>query len=172
MSEVGFPSIEKIPGVSATTLNFVRMVRLFLRDFSELNRLIRGEETNDRMILWATMDAVSAFNGTPQLTNFTLDELLERNLHHVMLRLTTISIIESVGLLQTRNHINYSTGGINVGVNDKTPMLLNWLQYFKSTVEQKVQQVKVAINVESILGYGASGVHSEYWRVNSSYLSY
>jgi hypothetical protein len=172
MSEVGLTSLDSIPGVTVTTRKFVQMVRLYLRDFSELNRLIKGEETNDRMILWAVKDAVSDFNGTPQFTNFTLDSLLDMNLQHLMLRLTVISIIESVGLLQTRNHINYSTGGINVGVNDKTGMLMNWLQYFKSTTEQKKQQVKVAINVESILGAGERGVHSEYWAVNSTYLSY
>ena len=172
MSDAGLSSIDKIPGVSTTTRKFVQMVRLYLRDFSELNRLIKGEETSDRMILWAVKDAVSLFNGTPNLTNFTLEELLQRNQQHLMLRLTVISVIESVGLLQTRNHINYSTGGINVGVNDKTPMLMNWLQYFKSTTQQQMQSTKVALNVESILGAGEVGAHSEYWSTNSSYLSY
>jgi hypothetical protein len=89
-----------------------------------------------------------------------------------MMRMTVEAIIESVGMLQTRNHINYSTGGINVGVNDKTPLLMNWLQYFKGYTEQRKQQVKVALNVESILGSGQVGIHSEYWAVNATYLSY
>jgi hypothetical protein len=32
--------------------------------------------------------------------------------------------------------------------------------------------VKVALNVESILGSGQVGIHSEYWAVNATYLSY
>ncbi len=149
------------------------MTRLYLRDFSELNRLIKGEETSDRMILWAIQDALSDFNGTPPLIGtYSLDDMLARNQHNLMLRLTVIAIIESVGLLQTRNHINYSTGGINVGLNDKTPLLMNWLQYFKSTIEQKKTQLKVALNIEGILGSGHQGVHSEYWAINSTYLSY
>ena len=165
-------TLQGIPGVSDTTKNFVQMVRLYLRDFAELNRLIAGEESSDRMIAWATLDAVSAFNGTPYFTSLTLDDLLASNQHHLMLRMTVIALIESVGLLQTRNHINYSTGGINVGVNDKTPLLMNWLQYFKSYTSQLMQQVKVAMNVSSILGPGNTGLHSEYWAINSTYLSY
>ncbi len=165
-------SLQGIPGVTQTTQNFVQMVRLYLRDYSELNRLIAGEETSDRMIAWAVLDAVSDFNGTPHFTGLSLDDLLSRNLQHLLLRMTTISIIESVGLLQTRNHINYSTGGMNVGINDKTPLLMNWLQYFKGYTEQLKQRVKVAMNIESILGPGEVGVHSEYWAINATYLSY
>ncbi len=86
--------------------------------------------------------------------------------------MTGISLIEQVGLLQTRNHINYSTGGMNVGVNDKTPLLMNWLQYFKSFTDQRKQHVKVALNIEGILGPSNSGVFSEYWAVNATYAQY
>lgn len=164
--------LEGIPGVSDTTKNFVQMVRLFMRDYAELNRLIAGEETSDRQIAWSVLDAVSDFNGTPHLTNYTLEQLLERQLHSLMLRLTVCAVLESVGLLQTRNHFNYSTGGINVGVNDKTPLIHQWLQYFRGMTELRVQRVKVALNIEAILGPNNVGIHSEYWAVNSCYLSY
>jgi hypothetical protein len=115
---------------------------------------------------------MSDFNGTPPLGSISLEDLLQRQQHHLLLRMTVESLIESVGLLQTRNHINYSNGGINVGVNDKTPLLMNWLQYFKSTTEQQKQRVKVAMNIEQILGPNNPGVHSELWAVNATYLSY
>jgi hypothetical protein len=124
------------------------------------------------MIAWAVLDAMSDFNGTPPLGSISLEDLLQRQQHHLLLRMTVESLIESVGLLQTRNHINYSNGGINVGVNDKTPLLMNWLQYFKSTTEQQKQRVKVAMNIEQILGPNNPGVHSELWAVNATYLSY
>ena len=151
---------------------FVQMVRLYLRDFEELNRLVAGEESTDRMIAWAVLDAISNFNGTPHFTNISIEELLNLNQQHLLLRMTVEALIESVGLLQTRNHINYSDGGINVGVNDKTPLLMNWLQYFRSYTEQLKQRVKVAININAVLGPSNVGVHSELWAVNSSYLSY
>lgn len=165
-------SLQGIPGMTQTTRDFVQLVRLFTRDFPELNRLVAGEESSDRQIAWAVLDAMADFNGTPHLTSLSLEDLLQRNQHALLLRMTTIALIESVGLLQTRNHINYSNGGINVGVNDKTPMLMNWLQYFKATTEQMKQRVKVALNIEGILGPSNSGVHSELWAVNATYAAY
>lgn len=162
-------SLQGIPGMSQTTQDFVQMVRLFTRDFPELNRLVAGEESSDRQIAWAVLDALADFNGTPHFTSMRLEDLLERGQHALLLRMTTIALIESVALLQTRNHINYSNGGINVGVNDKTPMLMNWLQYFKASTDQMKQRVKVALNIEGILGPSNSGVHSELWAVNSMY---
>lgn len=168
MAEVLQRLIPASPAMKA----FVPVVRAYLRDFPELNRLLAGMETGDRFIRWAVLDAMSWFNGTPHITNFTLDDLLQRNQHSLLLRMTTVTILESVGLLQTRNHINYSNGGINVGVNDKTPLIMQWLQYFRSFIEQRMQQVKVALNIEGILGPENVGVHSELWAVNATYLSY
>ncbi len=166
-------ALEGIPGVTQTTRDFVQMVRLFTRDFPELNRLIAGEESSDRQIAWAVLDALADFNGTPpMLGETTLDGLLGMRQHNLILRMTTISLIESVGLLQTRNHINYSNGGITVGVNDKTPLLMQWLQYFKSTTDQMKQRVKVAMNIQGILGPSNSGVFSEYWAVNATYAAF
>lgn len=165
-------SIQGLPGVTPQFVAFVQSVRGYMRDFTELNRLVAGEESTDRQIAWAVLDAMSDFNGTPPLGSARLEDLLQRNLHSLLLRMTVISLIEQVGLLQTRNHINYSTGGMNVGVNDKTPLLMNWLQYFKSFTEQRKQHVKVALNIEGILGPSNSGVFSEYWAVNATYAMY
>lgn len=165
-------SLQGIEGVSDTTKAFVASVRAFLRDHPELNRLIAGQESNDRLILWAVLDALDNFNGTPHFTNLSLEDLIQLNQRSLMVRMTVISLLESVGLLQTRNHINYSDGGLNVGVNDKTPLIMNWLQYFKSFTEQKMQRVKVSLNIASILGPGNPGIHSELWSVNSAYLAF
>ncbi len=164
--------LQGVPSSSDTLKSFVQTVRLYLRDFAELNRLIAGEESSDRMIMWAVMDAMSNFNGTPHFTNLSFEDLLQKQQQHLLLRMTVEALIESVGLLQTRNHINYSDGGINAGVNDKTPLLMNWLQYYRSYTEQLKQRVKAALNIEGILGSNSPGVHSELWSVNSSYLAY
>ena len=151
-------SLTAIPGVPPTTVYFVQLVRTYLRDFTELNRIVAGAESSDRQILWAIFDALSDFNGTPPFLGANaIEDLLANSQHALLLRMTVCSLIESVGLLQTRNHINYSNGGISVGVNDKTPMLMNWLQYFKSTTEQMKQRVKVAMNINGILGAGNGG---------------
>jgi len=165
-------SLQGIPTQSQDFKDFVQMVRAYMRDIPELNRIVTGEESSDRQIAWAILDALSDFNGTPHFTQYSLEELLMYNQHALLRRMTTISLIESIGLLQTRNHINYSDGGLNVGVNDKTPLLMNWLQYFKASTDQMKQRVKVALNIQGILGPSNTGVFSEYWAVNQTYASY
>ena len=166
-------SLQGIPGMTDSFRDFVQMVRFFMRDFPELNRLVAGEEPSDRQIAWAVLDALADFNGTPPfIGNSSLEGLLSMQQHNLLLRMTVCSVIESVGLLQTRNHINYSNGGITVGVNDKTPMLMNWLQYFKATTDQMKLRVKVAMNIGAILGPSNAGVHSEYWATNSTYAAF
>lgn len=165
-------ALQGLPGMTQTMQDFVQMVRLFMRDFPELNRLVAGEESTDRQVAWAVLDALSDFNGTPPMTALSLEDLLQRNQQSLLLRMSVIALIESVALLQTRNHINYSNGGINVGVNDKTPMLMNWLQYYRSLTEQMKTRVKVALNIEGILGPANAGVHSELWAVNATYAAY
>lgn len=168
--------MEKLQGVqavSSTTQAFIQVIRLFMRDHPQLNRLVAGEESSDRMIGWAILDALADFNGTPPfIGNFGLDDLLAQNQQSLLTRMVTCSLIESIGLLQTRNHLNYSNGGVNVGVNDKTPQLLNWLQYFKGTTEQMKQRVKVSMNINQILGPGNAGVYSELAAVNASYIAF
>lgn len=164
-------TLEGVPGVSQTMMKFVQTVRLYIRDHPELNRLIAGEESSDRQILWAILDAIEDFNGTPHITHYTLEDLLARRQRSLLLRMTVVALVESVGLLQTRNHINYVTGGTQVGINDKTPMLMAWLQYFKATTEQMKQRVKVSINISDAMGTSVSGVPSEYWAVHSLYIT-
>lgn len=165
-------SLQGIPGMTQTYQDFVQHVRAYVRDFPELNRIVKGEESSDRQIAWAVLDALADFNGIPHFTTMALEDLLQRNQQALLVRMTVISLIESVGLLQTRNHINYTSGGTSVGVNDKTPLLMGWLQYFKSSTAQMKQRVKVALNIEGILGPSNMGVASELWAVNATYASY
>jgi hypothetical protein len=151
---------------------FVPVIRAYLRDLPELNRLIAGEETGERFMAWSVLDAMSRFNGTPHFTNYSFEDLLTFNQHYLLLRMCVETILESVGLLQTRNHINYSNGGINVGVNDKTPLIQSWLQMFSARTDQMITRTKVALNIQGILGAENVGVHSELWAVNMTYLSY
>lgn len=164
--------LEGIPGVSPAMRTFVALVREYHRDFPELNRLTAGQESTDRQILWAASLAITDFNGTPPRTGHSLERLMGENCQFLLLQMTTIYLIESVALLQTRNHINYNNGGLVTGTNDKTAMLMNWLQYFRSNTEQMKQRIKVAMNIESIMSASEYGVHSEYWMISQSYLAF
>lgn len=164
-------SIEALPGVTPVFAGFVSYVRTYMRDHAELNRLVRGQESSDRQIAFAIVDAVSDFNGTPPFTRIPLEALLQTyQLHSYLCRAAACVLVEGIGLLQTRNQANYSAGGTNLGVNDKTPLLLGWYKTFKNEVEQKKMRVKVAMNIESCLS--PAGVHSELFAINATYAAY
>jgi len=161
-----------IPGVSSAFASFIYTVRLFLRDHPQLNRLVKGEEHSDRMIAWAILDFLSDFAGTPPPLGYhTLEQLLEMHYQSFAVRGTSVALLQSVGILQTRNHLNFSDGGISVSVSDKAPMLMQWINQFQQKYEQEKMQKKVSMNISNLLGT-SSGVHSEYFFVNGWFGSY
>jgi hypothetical protein len=140
----------------------VQSVRFYLRDFEELNLLIRGEESSDRNIAWATLDFLSDFNGTPPFTSYSLEGMYARHWQHFAIRGTTISLMESLIHIYTRNYLPFSDNGISVEINSKAPMLQSMMGLMQSSYEQNKRLKKTAINVEALLDSGPSGVHSEY----------
>ncbi len=155
-----------VPSHNVALEQFIATVRLFMRDYPQLNRLIAGEEHSDRMIAWAIVDALDDFNSTPPMTNFGLNTFPS---HSILLRGTVINLLQSIGLLMTRNHLTFSDGGLQVGVSDKTPLIQSWIQMFSNIYEEKKKQLKIALNIEG--GWGG-GIHSEYSWVNGHYGGY
>jgi hypothetical protein len=145
----------------------VQGVRLFMRDFGELNLLIRGEESSDRMIGWATLDFLSDFNGSPPFTSLSLDDLYAYNLHSMAIRGTVISLFQSLMIFYARNHLPFSDGGLSININDKAPILQSMLHLFQSAYEQQKRQVKTALNIQGVMDHGPSGVHSDYLALSS-----
>jgi hypothetical protein len=152
-----------VPSNVISLEQFVGLVRNFIRDYPDLNRLIKGEEHSDRMIAFAILDAIDNFNITPPMTGYGLNNFPSK---HLLLRGTVITLLESVGLLMTRNHLNFSDGGIQVGVSDKTPLIQSWIQLFTNKYEDLKNKLKIALNIEG--GWGG-GVHSEYMWVSGFY---
>lgn len=145
----------------------VAMVRLYLRDFPELNRLIKGEETSNRMIAWAVIDTLDDWNTTPPfIGDASLDSFPSMSL---LREGTVIRVLESVGLLQTRNQLQYSDGGISVSVSDKGPMLMQWINMFRQSYQQKRDRMKASMNIEQ--GMSGTGTFTEYFVINGIYMS-
>ena len=140
---------------------FVAEVRDFMRDYPELNRLIEGEETSDRMIQWAIINTVEKFNITPPLIGtFTIETFPSR---YLLLTGTASHVLKSAGLLYSRNQLDYSAGGVTVSHSNKTPLYMSWTQLFDSEWHQQTKALKVSLNIEQAYG---RGIHSEYLFLN------
>ena len=150
-------------GLPKKLVNLIALIRAKLRDYPELNMLVEGRETSDREIAFAIMEAVDDFNSTPPLISaYTVEDFPSVSL---LIRGSIINVLESVGLLQTRNHMTYSVGqGVQVSVSDKTPMLMNWINLYTTQYENKKIRLKKALNLQGALN--GTGVPSEYLYVN------
>lgn len=155
-----------IPNASARMNEMVAYVRLYMRDFPELNRLTQGYENSPRMIAWAIVDCIDDWNATPPLIGAV--SLSSFPSKHLLCRGTVIALLESVGLLQMRNQLTFSDGGITVSVNDKAPMIMQWLGMMKASYEDKKTRLKSSLNVE--MAMNGAGHFSEYWAVNGHYV--
>jgi len=145
----------------------IAYVRLYMRDFPELNRLTAGYENSPRMIAWAIADALDDWNTTPPFIGAASIESFPSQ--SLLCRGAVINLLESVGMLQMRNQLTFSDGGITVSVNDKAPMIMQWVSMMKASYEDKKVRMKSSMNVE--MAMDGTGHHSEYSIVNGMYLN-
>jgi hypothetical protein len=162
-----------IPGASVAFNEFVAGTRLFMRDFPQLNRLVAGEESDDRMIAFAVLEALSDFQSEPpNLGVYGFDSFMEKGWAHMLRMGTVCQLVTMVGLLQTRNHLPFSDGGLNVSVSDKTPLLQSWIQIICSRWTQWKGRIKASENISNLLQDSTGGVSSEYFAVNGYFAEY
>ncbi len=156
-----------LPTASARMNEMISYVRLYMRDFPELNRLTQGYESSPRMIAWAIVDALDDWNTTPPfLGACSIEDFPSK---HLLCRGATIALLESISLLQMRNQLTFSDGGITVSVNDKAPMIMQWMSMMKASYEDKKVKMKSSMNVE--MAMDGIGHTSEYFVVNGLYLN-
>jgi hypothetical protein len=136
----------------------VDRLRRFLRDDATLNTLISGEESSDAQLMDALEDSVDDWNNTPPpLAHITLETHPSVRL---LIRGAAIEILASAGILQSRNRLDYSDGGVTVRVSDKAPDYQAWITRMVNDYERKKLELKKTLNIQ--LGYGA--VPSEYYQ--------
>ena len=147
-------------GTNKSLRDWVAFTRDYMRDYPQLNRLIAGEETNDRMIAFALMFTVDKFNITPPLIPFASIETVPP---YLLLKGTTNHILYSAGILYARNQLDYSAGGVSVAHSNKTPLYQAWIQMQESEWHQMTKAFKISKNIEEAYGHG---VQSEYLFLN------
>lgn len=138
-----------------------KLLRLFLNDTPELNRLIRREESDDPKLDLAIDLALDDYNITaPLLQTHTLSSFPSL---YLLIYGATIQVLRSAGILQSRNELAYSSGGVSVRIFDKTQLYQSWIAQFMAEYERKKQNYKISANINSAL---AGGIQSEYSILN------
>jgi hypothetical protein len=139
---------------------FIGAVRAFIRDTPALNALLNGQETNDSLLELCVALALDDFNSSPPLIgNFMFQYFPSKSL--LMLG-TVLWVLQSAGLMQSRNQLDYAAGGITVATSNKTPLYQSWINIFLQQYEAKKANLKKSLNAEQAYG----GVNSEYVQIN------
>lgn len=139
-----------------------KLLRLFLNDTPELNRLIRREESDDPKLDLAIDLAIDNYNVTaPVLQSHTTANFPSL---YLLIYGATIQVLRSAGLLQSRNELAYSSGGVSVRIFDKTQLYQSWIAQFVAEYERTKANYKIATNINNALS--GAGVASEYSILN------
>ena len=134
----------------------LKYLRLFLQDTPELNRLTKDYELDDEMLRFAIDMAISDFNTT--LPPTPSKNILNYPSLYLLMHGGAIQALKMAGLRQSRNELNYQSGGSSFARSNKTGLYQSWLSMFTNEYEAKKKGLKIAGNVKR--GYG--GVFSEY----------
>lgn len=134
-----------------------KRLRRFLRDDPKLNKLIRENESSDRQLCDALEDAVDDWNNTPPpIGKVTIETHPSTKW---LIRGAAIEILTSAGILQSRNRLSYSDGGVSVTVSDKAGDYLTWIRELVQQYEEAKREIKKTINISMAWG----SVPSEYY---------
>ena len=145
-----------------TLTDLCSRVRRFMRDAPYLNRLIKGVESSDEDIFLAMDLCFSDFDNTPPFIGRS--DFQNPPPFHILIKGIVIQLLESKGLLESRNSLSFNDGGISIAA-DKDQRTQNWLSLFTNQYETNKTKFKIAKNIEMAWGVSLS---SEYTLINNS----
>lgn len=138
----------------ATAAITVEDVRMFLMDKPELNTLFDGVRWSDKDIDRATELVVDAFNSWPPvIESYTVETFPFR---YLLLMGVAGHLLRSAALGEASNALNYSAAGVTVADRDKAAIFADLGNTYWRELQTGAQQIKVAGNVNSMLGHVGS----------------
>lgn len=135
-----------------TKQEYVEDLRNFVRDKEELNRLLDFEEESSHGELEQAIEyALDEINTFPPIF---ADEYSVESFPHksLLIRGAAIWLLQSAGILQSRNRLNYSDGGVTVQVSDKAGEYQTWIQNFSQQYYQQLKSFKLSKNMDRVWG--------------------
>lgn len=145
-----------------TLTDICSRIRRYMRDSPQLNRLIAGVENSNEDIMLALDMCISDFDNTPPFIGRS--DFQNPPPFHLLIIGCVIQLLQSKGLLESRNSIAFNDGGISIGA-DKDQRTQTWLSHFVNKYEVDKSKFKIAKNIEAAWGNSLS---SEYVLVNNS----
>ena len=123
-------------------------VRLELRDYPEVNRLLDNYEFDEAEILHAALRCIDYFNEIPPELDQRFDSSNFTWRHHWMEGIVYHLLQVAISWLD-RNKLSYSAGGVQVDDLGRSEPYLRHMQMRKQKWEEWVKRTKIRLNSES-----------------------
>lgn len=137
-------------------------IRCYMRDFVFDNELIDGFETTDFQIQKTINLTVSRYNSlAPTVLQFEVGNfpiLLE----YILIMGTVGHILRSISILQLRNQLTYTDGGVHVGLTDKHQLYKAMGNDLLAEFDEMAKSDKIQRNLNAAWGHVASPYHGYY----------
>jgi hypothetical protein len=137
------------PGIGRSRDELVGLVRSFLGDRPEENRLIPDYEVSDDKIKLALEMTLDQYNNTPPFERVTFERLPSLTL---IIHGTAIQCLVMAGIVQSRNTLNFTDGGIPQVVAGKSQEYQSWIANLLGAYREEMLSIKTSLNMERNFG--------------------
>lgn len=137
-------------------------IRSHMRDHTFDNELVDGFESTDAQLQKAINLTVARYNMKPprvltfEVANFPLD------MEYALIMGSVAHILQSVSILQLRNQLTYTDGGIHVGLTDKHQLYKVMAKELLMEFDEMIKADKIQRNLEAGWGAVVSPYHGYY----------
>lgn len=137
-------------------------VRCYMRDYAFNNELVDGFETTDAQIQKCINLTVSRYNMLAPVSvrydvgNFPME------LEYIAIMGTVGHILKSLSILQLRNQLTYTDGGVHVGLSDKHQLYKQMGMEMLAEFDQIAKEDKITRNLNAAWGFVPSPYHGYY----------
>lgn len=139
-----------MPGpINKTEEQLVKLLRTFLGDTVEDNKLIPDQELSDDKLKLALALALDEYNNFPPFENRSYATFTSLAL---IIHGGAIQALIMAGIVHQRNYLNFSDGGIQEVISDKGPAYQSWIGQLVGRYQQEALNLKTALNMERNFG--------------------
>jgi len=140
-------------GIRKTEDELVKLVRSFIGDTPEENRLVPDKELSDDKIRLALAMTLDTYNNTPPYENVSYLNFPSLTL---IIHGAVIQCLIMAGILQSRNYLQFNDGGISEVVSDRAAVYQSWIGNVIGAYREELSNIKISLNMERNFGVIAS----------------
>jgi hypothetical protein len=140
-------------GIRKTEDELIKLVRTFIGDTPEENRLVPDRELSDDKLRLALQLTLDNYNNTPPYENVSYLNFPSLTL---IIHGAVIQSLIMAGILQSRNYLQFNDGGISEVVSDKAAVYQSWIGNIIGAYREEMANIKVSLNMERNFGVIAS----------------